>query len=235
MSLLGQNFTKEEQANGWPEMMKHVQLAALQYPYIKGDRAAIRLATARATDILTACTSGDLPHIATTVTVTPKPSPPAHPSRFASSEWLMRDGPISVRPIARAPYDVTAYQIAAPAFAAWLAAQSETPSEHIAAWFDAVGAGSAHAPMREPNEQRNRRWLAQLDATQTGITKPSDTAIFKQIESAEGFAWETVKKGVASAKKEIAKRYQEGNVKPLARGKKDKTDLTNVWGHRVGK
>lgn len=83
--------------------------------------------------------------------------------------------------------------------------------------------------------QRNARWLAQVDKAQAGPTKPSDTAMFKQIEDAEGIGWETVKKAVAKARKDRDEQYREGNVKPLARGKNDKPDLGNVWGHRIGK
>lgn len=238
MSLLGQNFTNEEQANGWPEVMKHGQLAALQYPYVKGDRAAIRLATARATDILTACNNGDLQHTATTVTVTPMPSSPQLPNRFASTEWLTRDGFISARPITRAPYDVTTHHIAAPAFAAWLVVQRETPSEHIAAWFDAVGIAGADVPdatVAETIQQRNARWLARLEAAKSGTNPPSDTAVYKQIEAAEGHKWDTVKRAVAKAKKDLAAKYKEGNVKPLVHGKKGAPELSKVWGNRIGK
>lgn len=62
MATMGQNFTKEEHAAGWPETLKHWQLAALQYPHVKGETTKIRLARARANDFLNACKSGDLPH-----------------------------------------------------------------------------------------------------------------------------------------------------------------------------
>lgn len=38
--------------------------------------------------------------------------------------------------------DVTTHHITAEAFAAWLAANELVPSRHVAAWFDAVGAGA---------------------------------------------------------------------------------------------
>ena len=118
-----------------------------------------------------------------------------------------------------------------------MAAQGETPSVHIQAWFDAVGvAGTGQvAPVVETIPQRNARWLAQVDTAQAGPTKPSDTAIFKQIESTEGIGWETVKKAVGKAKNDREKQYRDGNVKPLARGKKDKANLSSVWGNRIGK
>lgn len=148
MSTMGRNFTKAEHDAGWPESLKHGQLAALQYPYVKGEPAKIRLARDRAGDILSACKSGELLHTATTVTVTPPPLPIQRRNEFASSEWLnefgrfgslgARNGRITSQPTPQ-PHDVTTYTVTAQAFAAWLAAQKETPSEHIAAWFEAVG------------------------------------------------------------------------------------------------
>ena len=169
MSTMGQNFTKAEHDAGWPESLKHGQLAALQYPYVKGEPAKIRLARDRAGDILSACKSGELPHTATTVTVTPPPLPIQRRNEFASSEWLnefgrsnefgrfgslgVRNGRITSQPPPQ-PHDVTTYTVTAPAFAAWLAAQPETPSAHIAAWFEAVGANTqdqaAPAPVPVP-------------------------------------------------------------------------------------
>jgi len=141
MSTLGQNFTKAEHDAGWPESLKHGQLAALQYPYVKGEPAKIRLARDRAGDILSACKSGELASTATTVTVKPKPPKLPRRNQFASDAWLMKDGFITVMKTTSStqPHDVTTYTVTAPAFAAWLAAQPETPSEHIAAWFEAVG------------------------------------------------------------------------------------------------
>jgi len=92
---MGQNFTKEEHPAGWPETLKHWQLAALQYPHVKGEAAKFRLTKARAVDFLNACKSGDLPHTATTATVTPKPPQLRQQTVFASSEWLMRDGKLA--------------------------------------------------------------------------------------------------------------------------------------------
>ncbi|APW46543.1 hypothetical protein RA876_09370 [Rhodoferax antarcticus] len=120
MATMGQNFTKEEHAAGWPETLKHWQLAALQYPHVKGETAKIRLVRARAVDFLKACKSGYLPHTATTVTVTPKRQQVQRQTRFASSKWLLRDGFISVRPTQKTPqpYDVTTYTLTASDFTA---------------------------------------------------------------------------------------------------------------------
>ena len=183
MATMGQNFTTEEHAAGWPETLKHWQLAALQYPHVKGETAKIRLARARADDFLNACKSGDLPHTATTVTVPPKPQQVQRQTRFASSEWLMRDGFISARPTQKTPqpYDVTTYTITASDFAAWLAAQPESPSEHIAAWCAALGMDGDTRPIVPPDS-----WAAQ---TPHGLQRCDGTADGRLVRLAEVAAW----------------------------------------------
>lgn len=65
----------------------------------------------------------------------------------------------------------------APRFKAWLEANGEQPSKHIAAWFEAVGQGQDEAPAvgessQESTEQRQaRRYQACIDA---GLVMPSD-------------------------------------------------------------
>lgn len=98
-----------------------------------------------------------------------------------------------------------------------------------------AGAVVSAAPVGETIAQRNGRWLAQLDAAQAGLTKVSDTAIFKQIESAEGIPWDTVKKAVSKAKRDRAERYREGNVKPLAQGRTGKNSTLEGVIHRMVK
>ena len=183
MATMGQNFTKDEQAAGWPETLKHWQLAALQYPHIKGETTKFRLARARANDFLSACKSGDLPHTATTVTVTPKPQQLRRQTTFASSEWFMRDGFISARPTQQTPqpYDVTTYTITASDFAAWLAAQPETPSEHIAAWCAALGADGDTRPIVPPET-----WAAQ---SPNGLQRCDGTADGRLVRLADLVAW----------------------------------------------
>jgi len=115
--------------------------------------------------ITDACKSGDLIHTAVTETVTPKPPPVQHRNEFASSDWLgefgrfgltgVRNGRITSQPSPQ-PYDVTTYTVTAPAFAAWLVAQGETPSPHIQSWFDAVGVAAAIE--HHTNEADSVRW-----------------------------------------------------------------------------
>lgn len=178
MATVGQNFTKDEHANGWPETLKHWQLAALQYPYARGEAARNRLANARAGDILKACQSGELPH--TVTTHIPAPAKPSAPLRspFASAEWQSRDGFTFGGMPARIGYTatgsprkpVTTYHVTAADFAAWLDAQGEKPSEHIAAWFDAVGVDRDTRPIAPPTgwHPRTEHGLLRFDGTDAG-------------------------------------------------------------------
>jgi len=160
MATVGQNFTKDEHANGWPETLKHGQLAALQYPYARGEAEKRRLAIARAGDILKACQSGELRHTAMIHIPAPAKQPAPLRSPFASAEWQNRDGfsfggmpaRIGYRESGAPPKPVTTYHVTAADFAAWLAAQGEKPSEHIAAWFDAVGVDRDTRPIAPPTE-----------------------------------------------------------------------------------
>ena len=46
MASMGRYFTKDEQANGWPETLRHFQLAELQYR--SSDATTMKLVRARA-------------------------------------------------------------------------------------------------------------------------------------------------------------------------------------------
>ena len=82
------------------------------------------------------CKRGDLPHTATTESRQVSPARTVDTlqkaSLFGAHARVVYTQPAQHK-------DVTEYLIAAPAFAAWLAAQPEEPSQHIAAWFEAVG------------------------------------------------------------------------------------------------
>ena len=146
MELLGRHFTNEERAAGWPESFKPERIAVLQRPYKLGDPSGKRLMQAFLQGLNEALTSGELTGTATTLTVTSKPPPVQRRNEFASEEWLSefsRIGLLGVRNGKPQPYDVTA-----PTFASWLKSQSETPSEHIQNWFDAMaGAAVPDAPV----------------------------------------------------------------------------------------
>lgn len=143
MAMQGQNFTKAEQDAGWPDSLKHGQLAVLQYPFTQDEPEKRRVATSRASDILNACKNGDLPHTATTKTVTPKmPKFPKQPE-YKPIGWLFQAEDAYFKGMTAyrntPPRDVTTYAVTAPAFAAWLTQEGEAQSVHIIAWCEAVG------------------------------------------------------------------------------------------------
>jgi hypothetical protein len=156
MSTLWQKFTPDEQNAGWPETLKPVQLAALQYPYAIGDVGGRRYENLRATAILNACKRGDLPHTATTESRQVSPERTVDTLQKAS---LFGAHARVVYTVPAQTKDVTEYLIAAPAFKAWLAARPEKASAHIAAWFEAV-----LVPTDETIKDRNDRWLAFYEA-----------------------------------------------------------------------
>jgi len=167
MSTLWKNFTKAEQDAGWPETLTYWQLAALQYPYTKRELGKIKLVKDRAGDMLSACKSGTLPYTAKTETVMVQAARNMTPTDLSAESWdtAHTRGGIAYGYTIPAQYkDVTTYAVTAPAFAFWLAEQSEAPSDHIAAWFKAQEVNTlpeaAPAPLppatleKKPRKQR---------------------------------------------------------------------------------
>lgn len=190
MAVAGWHFTKEEHLAGWPQTLKPDQLAALQRPYRRGTGPEFRPARwhteALRNALISACVSNTLPHTATTTRVMSKAANVEQPSRFASSSWLERDGFHMAG--ARIGYthpaqykDVTAYQIDAPAFAAWLATQGEMPSIHIAAWCAALGVDGDTRPIVPPES-----WAAQ---SPHGLQRCDGSADGRLVRLAEVVAW----------------------------------------------
>jgi hypothetical protein len=142
-SVRGWRLTKAEHDAGWPETLDHRILAALQFPYTKGDPKNNAGPKSRLRDITSACDAGELPSTTTTKTVTPAPP------RFQQQTTTSWDEPlasgrfrIAMTSATTKPYDVPTYWVTSSAFAAWLATQGGTPSEHIAAWLKANDANS---------------------------------------------------------------------------------------------
>ena len=102
----------------WPEWFPPVNLAVLQSPLKDSDTKALQAAIESAVNV------GELAS-------TPRPYL-LRPPVFDLSKDFAEQGIPCDQPT-----------ITAPDFAAWLAAQGETPSELIAAWFAAVGAAQA--------------------------------------------------------------------------------------------
>jgi len=130
-------FTK---LDGWPQSMTPCQLAALQSPELaKGwrvDKALLLAINESCSAGDESCTAGTLIHETITETHYLIDYEINIFGDKELDEWKAAN---------RRPYVITTVgnvaiiEVAAPDFADWLAAQGETPSEHIQAWFDAVG------------------------------------------------------------------------------------------------
>jgi hypothetical protein len=188
MSVMGREFTQAEQDAGWPASMKPRQLAGLQRPWSKSDKQAAHFCTRLLRRIEQAC-KDDLLLTATEdrpFTVQDKMFLGYKQRAFALGGTIGTSEPIFKTTTKTELKAVTV--IAAPAFAAWLAAQPETPSEHIAAWFEAVGANTQDeappVPTPQPivsaatqarNKRRDDFWSLIEDA-QKDLADPFDTA-----------------------------------------------------------
>lgn len=190
-----ETFTPAEKAAGWPQALTPAQLARLQRPYTdRKDRNAHRACQALEQTIAEAVASGALPHTVQEHStpeswkeVTNAPDPFAAyfgDQGFASREWLDRDSRSGVTIRQRIPAKSwQTHHITAQAARAWLAAQGEAPSPHVAAWFAGAGlqptevgapaaAAPQPAPAKETAEQRQDRRLQMcIDA---GLTLPKN-------------------------------------------------------------
>lgn len=138
------NITKEERAGGWPESFALHRLAILQSPDDKKTAHALYHA------LRDACAKGGINHTPISVTVQPTArrvlsngitSPEYLGRGFTIGRNMYGERVITLRPQPSQPSqptDVTVHHVTASIFAAWLAAQHQAPSEHIAAWFAAV-------------------------------------------------------------------------------------------------
>jgi hypothetical protein len=73
------------------------------------------------------------------------------------------------------------HYVSAPAFAAWLSAQGQTPSIHVAAWFDAMWIDSDNRPIVPPES-----WAAQ---SPHGLQRCDGTADGRLVRLADVVAW----------------------------------------------
>lgn len=137
------NLSIEQRQAGWPDHFQPHHLAGLQGSSSVGENARIDAGFHMTVVIITACKAGALEHTTTAARLETQQRRTYSPG-IASPEWLER-GLFSstanrINNTQAAKFkDVTLYHITAPAFSAWLAAQGEPPSVHIAAWFKAVG------------------------------------------------------------------------------------------------
>ena len=129
MGEAGTFFSHEERNKNLPTTLTPEQLAALQYPHIKGDISqAGKVATAFKNWVENACLTGDLPHI---TTIKDRPL-----GDVGYQEYLRRN---SCNEFDK----VTVRHIKASDFSVLLASEGEEPSVHLAVWIKAIGSESA--------------------------------------------------------------------------------------------
>ena len=136
LGVRGTFFTKAEQDAGWPEVIRIEPIAALQS---NGDAPLRRRFTAT---MLAACNSDQLPHNIQSLDVLD------HYDKVYLGYQIVESFVGGAKRVDRFRQDPVYkakeyFYVAARDFKAWLAALRDTPSEHIAAWFEAVGAGAA--------------------------------------------------------------------------------------------
>lgn len=134
-------FTEWEIAAGWPVSMNPRQIAALQHPASSPERTRQN----RARGIGNADNAPMLNVRWLDLVI----------ELERAIEWAIRNNRVQ-------SYNK---RITAPAFAAWLAEQGETPSKYTQAWFDAVGAsGQPNKPTLNQVEIRDARQAARYKA-----------------------------------------------------------------------
>ncbi len=173
-AIRGMRFTKDELAAGWPDSFALHRLAILQSP------ADNKMANILHRALKDACAAGSLPSapaivhkIAHEQRTDLAPVGFARRNIYGERELDYRTRMVPVTKAVEVP------AVTAADFAAWLAAQGETPSEHVAAWFDAVGVPQAVAiaPSAEPvatkkskEERQDERLQMCIDA---GLKMPT--------------------------------------------------------------
>lgn len=175
MTKAGREFNGTEQDDGWPQAMTPAQLAALQKPFVKGDRAGLAECKAIYSQLVADSESGKLSY-STGLRKTRHQITRQIPgdARFATRNIY---GEREIQPrqeLAWASKEVEAVYINASSFATWLAAQrplAETPSIHIAAWFDEIGLTSATMAQHEPMPANDNPALAALPIQQRQDTR----------------------------------------------------------------
>ena len=166
-AVRGIGFTKEEQAAGWPESFALHRLAILQSP------ADNKMANILHRALIDACAAGSLPSAPATVQKI------GHETKtYLETNSFVRRNIYGERDLDSRPRWVPVMKpgevpaVTTADFAAWLAAQGEKPSEHIAAWFESQGVTDAAttkpaepvAPKESKEERQDRRLQMCIDA-----------------------------------------------------------------------
>lgn len=163
-AVRGIGFTKEEQAAGWPESFALHRLAILQSP------ADNKMANILHHALKDACAAGSLPNAPATVRkIAHVQRTVLAPVGFARRDLYGERVREHRTQLVQVTKEVTVGTVTAADFAGWLAAQGETPSEYITAWFDAVGVTTTEpaepvAPKESKEERQDRRLQLCIDA-----------------------------------------------------------------------
>ena len=214
MATTNQYFDKDERATGWPDAMKPDQIAFLQRPYKYGDTQQRRRKNALLTGIESDCKSDNLPHSVRSKDVITDWRIIFTGYRLTNSfiggdrtEATFRHDPV---------YTAKDFvYVSATDFAAWLAAQGEPPSEHIAAWFEAVGAGAAQAepvtegdstPTAKSNDDRNLCWLNRYETEE----RTAKRGAYNRTAAHFGVESSTLRKAVDKARNQRTARNRDG-------------------------
>ena len=217
-AVRGMGFTKDERAAGWPESFALERLAILQSP---GDKKMANILHRALKD---AC-AASLPSAPTTVRkigfenrLVRGDTGFVRRNIYGERELAYREQNVPVMKAVETP------AVTAADFAAWLAAQGEKPSEHVAGWFAAVGvsadAGAATPQPAEPvaseskEDRQDRRLQLCLDA---GLEMPNSAVgrmpygIGKVAEQ-EGVTRQTFTDDVKAA---LARKIERERPKPM--------------------
>lgn len=149
-AVRGVGFTKDEQAAGWPESFALHRLAILQSPTDN------KMANILHRALKDACEAGSLPNApATARKIGYETKTYLETNSFVRRNVYGEREPYYRTQLVPVMKDVEVPAVTAADFAAWLAAQGEAPSEHIAAWFDAVGVADTAKPAQTPEPEQD--------------------------------------------------------------------------------
>ena len=164
-AVRGLNLTKDERVAGWPESFALARLAILQCP---DDNKMANILHRALQDACAANLIPSAPAIVRKIGHEKKTylETGSFVKRNIYGERVL-DFRERIVPVMK---DVEVPAVTAADFAAWLAAQGEKPSEHVAAWFDAVGVDRDARPIAPPAgwQPRTEHGVLRFDGTDAG-------------------------------------------------------------------
>ena len=172
---IGFSIADREREN-FPELIDCGRIARMQHPT---DLHAERVL---ANTLIDVCKSDELPHTAET---TKKMTSPAKTVDTHRRDTLFGAAARVVYTVPAKYKDATTYLLTAPAFAAWLTAQGEEQSEHVAAWVQATEVNTQLAPKpTEPSELPDLSLLVTRDQLVAAFGRHTgmDASWFKKLD-----------------------------------------------------